>query len=75
MLNKLTKIHTIGKVVGSNSIKSLIHNELQRFELLLKNLYKKKLVVAQIFSKPDKHWGFGNYYLLLALYVFVLNRN
>ena len=49
MLNKLTKIYIIGKVVGSNSIKSLIHNELQRFELLLKNLYKKKLVVAQIF--------------------------
>ena len=40
MLNILTKIHTIGKVVGSNSIKSLTHNKLQRFELLLKNLYK-----------------------------------
>lgn len=49
MLNKLTKIHIIGKVVGSNSIKSLIHNELQRFELLLKKSLQKKLVVAQIF--------------------------
>ena len=49
MLNNLTKIHTIGEVVGSNSTKSLTHKELQRFELLLKNLYKKFLVVAKIF--------------------------
>lgn len=49
MLNILTKKHAIGKVVGSNSIKPLILSELQRFELLLKNLYKKNQVVAQIF--------------------------
>ena len=48
MLNNLTKKHTIREVVGSNSTKPLILSELQRFELLLKNLYKKIQVVAQI---------------------------
>ena len=75
MLNKLTKKHIIGLVVGCTLIKSLIFNELQRFELQLKKSLQINLVVVEIFWKPHKHWGFRRYNLQPPLYVFALNEN
>lgn len=39
MLNISTKKHIIGLVVGCTLIKSLIFNELHRFELQLKKIF------------------------------------